>query len=115
MLASDASTDATHLAPTSAPSNGYGVPCLRHIDPHENFATMLHGSSSCGEDRLGHSEQPSKAQCRASHLGSVDIRSYGLLKARFAAVRMRVADGPPQRIGDKGQKHDPGDRTKLRY
>jgi hypothetical protein len=37
------------------------------------------GSSSCDEDRLGHSEQPSKAQCRASHLGSADIRSYGVL------------------------------------
>src|SRR6516164_4750435 len=27
----------------------------------------------------------------------------GKLKARFAAVRVRVADGPPQRIRDKGQ------------
>jgi DDE superfamily endonuclease len=27
----------------------------------------------------------------------------GKLKARFAAVRERVADGPPQRIRDKGQ------------
>ena len=26
----------------------------------------------------------------------------GKLKARFAAVRVRVADGPPQRIRDKG-------------
>jgi SRSO17 transposase len=32
----------------------------------------------------------------------------GKLKARFAAVRVRVADGPPQRIGDKGQQHLPG-------
>jgi len=55
---------------------GYVAISMRHIDPDENFATMLHGSSSCGEDRLGHSEQPSKTQCRASHLGSADIRSY---------------------------------------
>ena len=27
----------------------------------------------------------------------------GKLKARFAAVRVRTADGPPQRIRDKGQ------------
>ena len=27
----------------------------------------------------------------------------GRLKARFAAVRVRIADGPPQRIWDKGQ------------
>jgi SRSO17 transposase len=35
----------------------------------------------------------------------------GKLKARFAAVRVRVADGPPQRIRDKGQQHLPGDEA----
>jgi hypothetical protein len=29
----------------------------------------------------------------------------GRLKARFVAVRVRTADGPPQRIWDKGQQH----------
>src|SRR5438128_1938303 len=37
----------------------------------------------------------------------------GKLKARFAAVRVRVADGPPQRIRDKGQQHLPGDGAWL--
>ena len=37
----------------------------------------------------------------------------GPLKARFAAVRVRVADGPPQRIGDKGMQHLPGDEVWL--
>jgi SRSO17 transposase len=37
----------------------------------------------------------------------------GMLKARFAAVRVRVADGPPQRIRDKGQQHLPGDEAWL--
>jgi SRSO17 transposase len=32
----------------------------------------------------------------------------GPLSAAFAAVRVRIADGPPQRIGDKGQQHMPG-------
>ncbi len=32
----------------------------------------------------------------------------GKLSARFAAMRVRVADGPPQRIGDLGQQHLPG-------
>jgi SRSO17 transposase len=32
----------------------------------------------------------------------------GKLKARFAALRVRVADGPPQRIRDKGHQHLPG-------
>jgi DDE superfamily endonuclease len=37
----------------------------------------------------------------------------GKLKARFTAVRVRVADGPPQRIRDKGQQHLPGDEAWL--
>ena len=37
----------------------------------------------------------------------------GKLKARFAAFRVRVADGPPQRIRDKGQQHLPGDEAWL--
>jgi SRSO17 transposase len=35
----------------------------------------------------------------------------GLLKARFAALRVRVADGKPQRIGDKGMQHMPGEEV----
>jgi SRSO17 transposase len=37
----------------------------------------------------------------------------GKLKARFTAVRVRVADGPPQRVRDKGQQHLPGDEAWL--
>jgi SRSO17 transposase len=37
----------------------------------------------------------------------------GKLKARFAAVRVRTADGPPQRIRDKGRQHLPGDEAWL--
>jgi SRSO17 transposase len=37
----------------------------------------------------------------------------GPLKARFAAVRIRVADGPPQRIGAMGQQHLPGEDAWL--
>lgn len=37
----------------------------------------------------------------------------GKLKARFAAVRVRTADGPPQRIWDMGQQHMPGDEAWL--
>jgi len=35
----------------------------------------------------------------------------GRLSARFAAVRVRVADGPPQRIHDKGGQHLPGEEV----
>ena len=34
----------------------------------------------------------------------------GRLKARFAAIRVRTADGSPQRIRDKGQQHLRGTR-----
>jgi SRSO17 transposase len=37
----------------------------------------------------------------------------GNLKARFAAVRVRVADGPSQWIRDKGHQHLPGDEAWL--
>jgi SRSO17 transposase len=37
----------------------------------------------------------------------------GKLKARFAAVRVRTADGRAQRIKDKGQQHLPGDEAWL--
>jgi SRSO17 transposase len=37
----------------------------------------------------------------------------GKLEARFAAVRVRIADGPPQRIKDKGQQHLPGEEAWL--
>jgi SRSO17 transposase len=37
----------------------------------------------------------------------------GKLKARFAAVRVRTADGPQQRIRDQGQQHLPGNEAWL--
>lgn len=37
----------------------------------------------------------------------------GPLSARFAAVRVRVADGPPQRIRDMGAQHLPGEEVWL--
>jgi SRSO17 transposase len=41
------------------------------------------------------------------------IGTKGKLEARFAAVRVRIADGPPQRIWDKGQQHLPGEEAWL--
>ena len=37
----------------------------------------------------------------------------GEREARFAAVRVRVADGPPQRIGAMGAQHRPGEEVWL--
>lgn len=39
--------------------------------------------------------------------------SKGRLSARFAAQRIRVADGPPQRIRDGGGQHMPGEAAWL--
>jgi SRSO17 transposase len=41
------------------------------------------------------------------------LGTKGTLKARLAAVRVRIADGPPQRIKDKGQQHLPGEEAWL--
>src|SRR5262249_27816924 len=41
------------------------------------------------------------------------LGTKGKLEARFAAVRVRVADGPPQRSWHKGQQHLPGDEAWL--
>jgi SRSO17 transposase len=41
------------------------------------------------------------------------VEGFGRLKARFASVRVRIADGPPQRIKDKGQQHLPGEEAWL--
>lgn len=37
----------------------------------------------------------------------------GRLRARFAAKRVRIADGPPQRIGTMGAQHLPGEEAWL--
>jgi hypothetical protein len=64
------------LAPALAISNRDGVARLGHVHADENLCRVNHGSSSYGEGRLGHSDQPSTAQCRVSHLTSADMRSY---------------------------------------
>jgi SRSO17 transposase len=60
--------------------------------------------SMAAEDMLAHAKW---------HTVSWRTGTKGKLKARFAAVRVRVADGPPQRIRDKGQQHLPGGEAWL--
>ncbi len=60
--------------------------------------------SVAAEDRLGKAKWRTLAWRKGTE---------GPLKARFAAVRVRVADGPPQRIGDKGMQHMPGEEVWL--
>ena len=77
------------------PVTGRGRPCKRHIPD------IL---SRPAEDMLANAKWQ-----------NVSWRSgtKGRLEARFAAVRVRTADGPPQRIKDMGQQHLPGDEAWL--
>jgi hypothetical protein len=52
------------------------------VDSNKSFSIISHGSSSCDEDRLGLSEQPSEDQCRASHLSHED--GHTVLQSKFA-------------------------------
>jgi SRSO17 transposase len=75
------------------PVAGHGRPRQRHIPDTLSIPA---------EDMLAHV----KWQTISWRTGT-----KGKLRARFAAVRVRVADGPPQRIRDKGQQHLPGEEV----
>ena len=66
--------------------------------------SIPHVLSRPAEDVLG------KAQWRKI---SWRLGTKGKLKARFAARRVRVADGPAQRIRGKGKQHLPGEEVWL--
>lgn len=53
-------------------SEGNRILQFGNIDSNKSFSIICHGSSSCEEDRLGLSEQPSEDHCRASHLSHED-------------------------------------------
>ena len=77
------------------PVAGRGRPRQRHIPDHRSVAaeTML---------------APAAWRSVSWRTGT-----KGRLTARFAAVRVRVADGPPQRIRDMGGQHMPGEEAWL--
>lgn len=58
---------------------------------------------------------PAKTMLETAKWRKVSWRrgTKGPLWARFAAVRVRVADGPPQRIRDMGAQHLPGEEVWL--
>jgi SRSO17 transposase len=77
------------------PVAGRGRPRQRHIPDHLSMAA---------EDMLAEAKWQNVSWRRGTK---------GKLRARFAAIRVRTADGPPQRIRDKGQQHLPGDEAWL--
>jgi hypothetical protein len=93
------------------PSSPQGVPRWRAADLADNQVR--------GQPRRRHVPDilsiPAEDMLAGTKWRTVSWRSgtKGRLKGPFAAVRVRIADGPPQRIWNKGQQHLPGDEAWL--
>ena len=94
-----------------------GIP--RHLKVYPVGVQLIWPVAARGRPRKRH--VPDSVSVPAEHM-LADIKwrtlswrtgTKGKLKARFAAIRVRTADGPPQRIWDKGQQHLPGDEAWL--
>jgi SRSO17 transposase len=94
-----------------------GIP--RHLKVYPADVQMIWPVAKRGRPRQRHIPDtlsiPAEDMLAPAKWRSINWRTgtKGKLKARFAAVRVRVADGPPQRIRDKGQQHLPGDEVWL--
>src|SRR5262249_2580205 len=96
---------------------GVGIP--RHLKVSPADVQMIWPVAMRGRPRQRHVPDilsiPAEDMLASAKWHTINWRTgtKGKLKARFAAVRVRVADGPPQRIRDKGQQHLPGDKAWL--
>jgi SRSO17 transposase len=94
-----------------------GIP--RHLKVYPADVRMIWPVANRGRPRQRHVPDilsiPAEEMLTKARWHTISWRTgtKGKLKARFAAVRVRVADGPPQRIRDKGQQHLPGDEAWL--
>jgi SRSO17 transposase len=94
-----------------------GVP--RHLKVYPADVRMVWPVAKRGRPRRRHIPDilsvPAEHMLAKANWQAISWRTgtKGKLKARFAAIRVRVADGPPQRIKDKGQQHLPGDEAWL--
>lgn len=94
-----------------------GIPKHQKVYPHD--VALIFPVSGHGRPRK-HSipdtlSTPAETILEASTWKKVSWRrgTKGRLTARFAALRIRIADGSPQRILDKGQQHMPGEEVWL--
>jgi SRSO17 transposase len=94
-----------------------GIP--RHQKVYPADVALVFPTATRGRKRLHHIPD---AKSVAAHtvLGDATWRTVcwrrgtkGRLHARFAALRVRVADGPTQRIRDMGNQHMPGEEVWL--
>jgi SRSO17 transposase len=94
-----------------------GIP--RHLKVYPVDVRMIWPVAERGRPRQRHVPDilsvPAEDMLASAKWHAISWRTgtKGKLKARFAAVRVRVADGPPQRIADKCQQHLPGDEAWL--
>jgi len=94
-----------------------GIP--RHLKVYPVGVQLIWPVATRGRPRRRHIpdilSMPAEDMLAEANWQTVSWRdgTKGKLEARFAAVRVRIADGPPQRIKDKGQQHLPGDEAWL--
>jgi len=94
-----------------------GIPRTQKVYPPD--VAMIFPVAGRGRPRKNHVPDVASIPAQAM-LESVQWRKLswrrgvkGRLAARFAAIRVRVADGPPQRIGAMGAQHLPGEEVWL--
>ena len=98
-----------------------GIPC--HLKVYPADVLMIRPVTPRGRPRRGRPREriPNTLSVAAEDVlatakwQNVSWRTgtKGKLRARFAAVRVRVADGSPQRIKDKTHQHVPGEQAWL--
>jgi len=94
-----------------------GIP--RHQKVYPANVQLVFPVASRGRPRQHHvpdiPSRPAHAMLDDAKWRQVSWRrgTKGRLSARFAAMRVRIADGPPQRIGASGAQHMPGEEVWL--
>ena len=95
----------------------FGIP--RHQKVYPADVQLIFPVANRGRPRVRHVPD---VKSRAAHAMLEDVKwrqvswrrgTKGRLSARFAAVRVRIADGAPQRIGAAGAQHMPGEEAWL--
>lgn len=103
----------------SARGHCWAVGIPRHQKAYPADVQLIFPVAGRGRPRVRH--VPS-VKSRAAHTMLEDAKwrqvswrkgTKGRLAARFAAVRVRIADGAPQRIGSAGAQHMPGEEVWL--
>lgn len=94
-----------------------GIPARQKVYPAD--VVMIFPVAGRGRPRKRHIpdqlSRPAEAMLADADRPTLSWRrgTRGRLAARFAAPRVRVADGPPQRIHDMGAQHLPGEEVWL--